>query len=343
MDSQFLQTGKAAIGDLRLRSGRVLSDVTIAYATAGTLNADRSNVVLVTHGFTSSHLFIGRAGPSASEGTWAGLVGSGHAIDTDRFFVVSSAILGSSFGSTSPASLNPETGRPYGLDFPDLTVSDIVEAQRLMLARLGIERLVAVVGPSYGGFQALTWAIDHPDALRGLSMSVSGLHAPEDTTAAALLEMFAADPNWNGGQHYERGGIPDTMTALRLKTMREYRVDVLLARQFPHPEALQQEMLRQAKAWARVIDPNAMIVLARAMESFNAEPHLDRIKARVQLVLSTTDDLFPASNAPGVMRAFARAGVAAEYFELVSDYGHHAAGTDSGKWAAELKRFLNAL
>lgn len=133
--------------------------------------------VLVTHGFTSSHLFIGRASPAASEGTWSGLVGPGRAIDTGRFFVVSSNMLGSSYGSTAPASTDPATGQPYGPDFPRLTLSDIVAAQRRMLSGMGIERLVAVVGPSYGGFQALAWGIDHPGAVRGLSMSVSGLKA----------------------------------------------------------------------------------------------------------------------------------------------------------------------
>lgn len=343
MNTQFLQPATAKIGDLRLRSGILLPDVELAYATLGKLNAERNNVILMTHGFTSSHLFIGRASATSSEGTWAGLVGPGKAIDTDKYFVVSSNMLGSSFGSTSPASINPATGRHYGADFPDLTLSDIVEAQRRMLLQLGIEQLVAVVGPSYGGFQGLTWAIEHPHMLRGISMSVSGIHAPADTTSAALRECFASDENWNNGDHYANGGITRTMVSLRKQTIKDYGIDVLLARQFPDPLLREQEIERQAQAWARVIDPNSMLVLAKAMESFDAEPQLGNIRAKVQLVLSRSDQLFPASNAPAVMQAFKQANVRAEYVALDSDYGHHAAGTDSVKWQEDLRRFVDGL
>lgn len=343
MNAQFLQPGTAHIGALRLRSGALLPDVAIAYATLGTLNAERDNAILLTHGFTSSHLFIGRASATSSEGTWSGLVRPGKAIDTDRFFVVSSNMLGSSFGSTSPASIDPITGKHYGPHFPDLTLSDIVEAQRLMLRQMGIERLVAVVGPSYGGFQGLTWAIDHPQALRGVSMSVSGLHAPTDTTAASLSAFFATDENWNDGHYYERGGIVQTMARLRKQTIEDYGIDVLLMRQFPDPLAREQEIERQAQSWARLVDPNSMLVLAKAMETFDARPLLERIQARVQLVLSRSDRLFPASQAPAIMKAFEQANVRAEYVALDSDYGHHAAGTDYTKWQEELRRFLNSL
>lgn len=343
MNSQLLQTATARIGDLRLRSGVLLRDVGIAYATLGTLNAERSNVILMTHGFTSSHLFIGRASPTSSEGTWSGLVGPGKAIDTDKFFVVSSNMLGSCFGSTSPASINPQTGEPYGPQFPDLTLSDIVEAQRLMLQQMGIETLVAVVGPSYGGFQGLTWAIDHPRMVRGISMSVSGIDAPAGTTTDALRAFFATDENWNDGNYYAQGDMTQTLVRLRKQTMKEYGIDVLLAAKFPDPQALDAEMDRQARAWAGLVDPNSMLVLATAMASFNARPLLNCIQARVQLVLSRTDQLFPASQAPAVMHEFEKAHVRAEYVALDSDFGHHAAGTDSAKWQEDLRRFVNAL
>ena len=343
MSSVILTTGTALVGDLPLKNGGTLADVQIAYATAGTLNAARDNVILVTHGFTSSHLFIGRASETSSEGTWSGLVGPGKAIDTDRFFLVSSNMLGSSFGSTSPASVNPATGRPYGPDFPDITLSDMVEAQRRMLAGMGITQLHAIVGPSYGGFQGLVWAIEHPDAMRGISMSVSGIRPPKDTTAEEFRARFATDPNWNGGHHYETGGILPTMVKLREDTMKSYAVDVLLARDFPDPDDLAREMSRQAQAWAKVSDPNSIIVLAQAMQQMDAVPHLSRIKAKVQYVLSRTDQLFPPSEAADTLTAFEKAGVSAEYVEIDSDFGHHAAGTDSHKWEAELGRFLRSL
>lgn len=343
MSSVILETGIAPIGDLPLRSGKTLRDARIAWASAGRLAPGRDNVVLVTHGFTSSHLFIGRAGPAASEGSWARMVGPGAAIDTDKYFVISSNMLGSSFGSTAPASPDPATGQPYGPDFPHLTLPDIVAGQQALLATMGIDRLHAVVGPSYGGFQALTWAIEHPEAVRGISMSVSGLTPPDDVTPEKLLATFRQDPNWNGGRYYDQGGITGTMARMREQTLRDYGVDVFLRDRFPDPAALDAELRRQAGAWAESFDANAMLALAIAMHSYDARPLLGRIKARVQFALSRTDKLFPPAIAPAAMAAFRAAGVEAEYLEIDSEFGHHAAGTDWAKWSPRLKSFLDSL
>ena len=153
------KTQLAQIGDLPLRSGGTLRAAELAYVTYGALAPDGRNAVLMTHGYTSSHLF---ADGGTAEGDWSTLVGPGRPIDTDRLYVVSSNMLGSSFGSTAPRSTNPATGRPYGPDFPRLTVADIVAAQRRLLDQLGVKHLVAVVGPSYGGAQAFTWAPNTP-------------------------------------------------------------------------------------------------------------------------------------------------------------------------------------
>ncbi len=339
--SALLTTGIAAIGDLRLRSGVVLPDVKIAYATAGTLAPGRDNVILVTHGFTSTHLFIGRADESSAEGTWSGLVGPGRAIDTDRFFVISSNMLGSSYGSTAPASINPKTGKPYGPDFPAITVADIVAAQRQMLLGMGIDRLIAVVGPSYGGFQALSWGVEYPGVARGLGASVTGLRSPGDLSAEGLRAQFAQDPNWNGGWYYDRGGIAGTMAALRERTMRVYGADEYLRARYPDEAQRGEAIRRQARSWGEAFDPNAMIALAGAAERYDVTGLLHRITAPVLYVLSRTDQVFPPSLAPEAMRAFAAAGVRATYFEIDSDHGHHAAGSDSAKWAPVLGRFVN--
>ena len=338
-----LTTGTISIGNLTLRGGAVLRDARIAYATFGTLSAARDNVVLITHGFTSSHMFIDRGGAEASEGSWANLVGPGAAIDTDRFHVVSSNMLGSTFGSTAPASIDPATGRAYGSRFPALSVADIVAGQRAMLGAMGIDRLVAVVGPSYGGFQAFTWGIEYPDAVRGLSASVSGLTAPGGTTPEKLIATFSKDPNWNDGDYYERGGITWTMARMREQTLRDYGVDVSLRARFADPAALNAEVRRQALQWAEGFDANSMLALSIALRTYDARPSLHRIKARVQFVLSRTDKLFPPSIAPGTMAAFAAAGVRAEYAEIDSEFGHHASGSDWAKWAPTLKRFVESL
>ena len=237
-----------------LDSGRVLPEMSLAYETYGRLAPDGRNAILVTHGFTSSQHAAGKYSPSdPTAGSWDGLIGPGKAIDTTRFFVVSSNMLGSSYGSTAPASPNPATGKPYGPDFPDITVRDIVRAQKLLLAALNVNHLVAVAGPSYGGFQAFQWAVTYPDFMYGIVPVVTAPRMRAATDAAqSLIDRFATDPGWNGGWHYDRGGIPKTMAALRYETLLRYGQNEVLAVRIPD-EAERQARLRQmAESWARM-------------------------------------------------------------------------------------------
>jgi homoserine O-acetyltransferase len=325
-----------SIGDLSLRHGGVLRDARLAYTTYGELAADGRNAVLLTHGYTSSHLF---ADASAADGSWAPLVGPARPIDTDRFFVVSSNMLGSSYGSTAPHSIDPETGRAYGPDFPRITLGDIVSAQRRLLDRLGVRELVAVVGPSYGGFQAFTWGVEFPELVRALVPVTTAPRVAGTMAVDALRRRLAADPRWNGGR-YEPGAMVEAMTSLREATLRRYGVEAVLARR--HAEAGDRAAALRAmtRSWAEGFDPHSMLVLGAAADEFDATPQLARMRARVLFVLSTTDSLFPPTLAPEVMSALRAAGVDASYEELDSPCGHLAPGIDADRWAPALARFL---
>lgn len=195
------------IRDFRLGNGEVMPEVTIAYETYGRLAADGRNAVLLTHGFTGSHHFAGRNPANGGQpGSWDGLVGPGKAIDTDRLFVVASNMLGSSFGSTNAASANPRTGEPYGPDFPHITIRDIVAAQKALLDSLGVARLVAVAGPSYGGYQGYQWAVAYPDFMDAIVAVNTAPWASVNTDRqlAEVSEKLAADPEWHGGRYYGR-------------------------------------------------------------------------------------------------------------------------------------------
>ena len=333
------ETQMAAIGDLPLRGGGTLRGAELAYATYGQLAPDGRNAVLLTHGYTSSHLFA-----DGAEGDWSTLVGPGRPIDTDRFFVVSSNMLGSSFGSTAPRSNDPATQRHYGSRFPRLTVADIVAAQRRLLDQLGVTHLVAVVGPSYGGVQAFTWGVEYPDFMSGLVPVCTGIASPRRFRGGGpLRERFAADPGWMGGDYYGAGGMTGMMTTLREETLRSYGIEAALAADFPDPAARAAEITRQARAWAGVFDANSMIALADALASYDVTDQLGRIRARVLYVLSRTDAIFPPSLAEGVMAALRGAGVVANYFEIDSDFGHTASGADAAKWAPALRSFIDSL
>ena len=330
------------ISNFRLKSGEILPELRIAYETYGRLAPDRSNVVLLAHGYTSNHHMVGQPGSTLAEGLWNSLVGPGNAIDTDRLHVVSSNMLGSTYGSTGPADPNPLTGRPYGPDFPDISLVDIVAAQRALLQSLCIEHLVAVIGPSYGGFQAFQWAVSYPDCVDGIVPVTSDFKANAGAAAnlEALVDALEADRNWHGGAYYDHGGVAETMMRLRVETLVQYGIHDLLAPDFPDPVAREVEIERMARKWAAEFDANAMIVLGRASARFDLQAELARIKAAVFFVLSRTDKVFPPSLAPDAMARLRSAGVRAEYFEIDSDLGHAAAGLDGTKWAPQLSAFL---
>ncbi|MBI3325865.1 MAG: alpha/beta fold hydrolase, partial [Nitrospinae bacterium] len=200
-----VQKRTATLENFRLESGQILPEVTLAYETYGQLASDGRNAILIAHGYTSNHHAAGRYSVTdARPGWWDRLIGPGKAIDTTRFFVVSSNMLGSCYGSTGPASLNPATGKPYGPQFPDITMPDIVTAQRDLLTHLGVSHLVAVGGPSMGGRQAFQWAVTFPDFMDGIvAVASSPKGLGKDTAVADLLQRLAGDPNWYGGWYYD--------------------------------------------------------------------------------------------------------------------------------------------
>lgn len=336
------ETQIGRVGDLDLALGGKLRGAELAYVTYGALAPDGRNAVLLTHGHTSSHLFAHRR-EGASEGSWGALVGPGRTIDTDWYFVVSTNMLGSSYGSTGPKTIDPATGKPYGPTFPELTLADMVTAQRRLLDQLGVKHLVAVVGPSYGGFQAFAWGVQHPDFMDGIAPVVSAPKARADADTEALAKRLATDSNWNGGWYYDKGGIAGTMSALREETLRRYGVEQELLPRLPEKAARDAEIKRQADAWARDFDGHSLLVLGRCSKRFDATPELGKIRAKVLYVLSSTDDLFPPSLEPTVMGALKQAGVDARYFLLESPHGHLASGTDALKWAPALQAFLKDL
>ena len=323
--------GSFTFADFRLQNGETMPEVTIAYATRGRLAPDGRNAVLVTHGYTSGQR-MSEPGAGSSEGAWSTLVGPGAPIDTDRCYVVCSNMLGSSFGSTNAASRDPRTGKPYGSRFPHITVADIVTAQRRLLQHLGVQHLRAVVGPSYGGFQAFQWAVTFPDDMNGIVPVVSSPRAQSRDRVATLLARFERNPNWHGGDYYDTPGMFDSMLALRVETLKRYGMN-----------ASDAEITRLASGWAREFDANSLVILGRAMESYDVTPELHRIRVPVLYVLSRTDVLFPPSLAPGVIADLCNAGVDARYFEIDSELGHLASGADAAKWAPVLRDFMTKL
>lgn len=314
-----------AIGDLLLASGQTLPDVQIAYVSHGTLAPDGRNTLLVTHGYTSGPSMLS-TGHHTAEGSWAPLLGPGRPLDTGRFFIVCSNMLGSSFGSTGPSSVNAATGRPWGPDFPRITLADIVAAQHALLQRLGVTHLRAVLGPSYGGFQALQWALDHPAMVDACGAVVSGLHTPGGLDATSARAKYADHPDWHGGWHYGHAGIRERLFEQRMQTLRHYGLDSVLAGRIADPAERQAALARGARDWAERFDPNSLVVLADAASGFDTRARLHELRARLLLVQCTTDAIFPPDD--DARARLAALPQATRFVALDSPYGHMAPGVE---------------
>jgi homoserine O-acetyltransferase/O-succinyltransferase len=333
--------------------GGHLSECKVAYEMHGRLNADGDNAILMVHGYTSSHHVAGRYAPGKHAkgiapdalGWGDALIGPGKAIDTDKYFVVGVNALGSAHGSSGPNSIDPNTGKPFGPTFPELTLRDSVRAQKHLLDDLGVKRLVAVVGPSMGGFQSFQWAVTYPDFMRGIVPSVTApkVRPGGDEVVINLQKRLAADPNWNGGWYYENGGIAKTLAELRYETLVGYGLREVLAASIPDPAARDQAIRSQAETWAKTYDGHSMVTLRKAVNRFDVTGDYDKIKAKVLYVIAPNDRLFPGTMCPAYAQAMRAAGVDLNYVELVTDKGHLASNADALQWAPMLRAFLDSL
>ena len=329
--------------DFRLADGTTMPEATIAYETYGRLAPDGRNAVLFTHGYTGSHHAAGCNPANGNQpGSWDGLIGPGKAIDTDKLFVVAGNMLGSSYGSTNAASRNPATGLPYGADFPAITVRDIVAAQKALLDRLGVRHLVAVAGPSYGGYQAFQWAVAYPEFMDAIVPvnTAPWASANTDKQLAEVTARLATDPDWNGGHYYGTAECKGRLIEIRIETLKRYGIEANLAPRYPDAVEREAAIRAQAANWAKNWDANSLIILRRALLGFDTRPDFHKIRAQVLYMLCRSDALFPPKIAPAVIAALHAAGVAARYFELDSDLGHSSTGAEHAKWSPVLREFL---
>ena len=339
--------------DFRLESGQVLAVLELAYETYGTLGPKRDNAILVVHGYTSSHHAAGRNAPGkqgrgVAEGTigwFDGLIGSGKAVDTDRYFVISVNALGSAHGSTGPNAEDPRTGKPYGPTFPDVTMRDIVAAQRMLVDSLGLPSLVAVIGPSMGGFQSFQWAASYPGFMKAIVPSVTAPRSPGGLDRVeALQKRLASDPNWNGGWYYENGGIARTLEEIRFETLMNYGQNEILAETMPDPKARELAIRANAKAWSQIYDGHSMVVLRKAIGGFDITGDYAKLRnTKVLYVQSPSDKLFDIALSPAYVSDMRRAGIDVTYVELPTNKGHMASHADAALWAPILGAFLKRL
>jgi homoserine O-acetyltransferase len=334
--------------ELRLKSGATLRPVTLAYETYGTLNADRSNTILICHALSGDAHVAGQHSPhDRKPGWWDDAVGPGKAFDTDRFFIVCSNVIGGCSGSTGPSSISPETGRPYGLSFPVVTVADMVEAQRWLIDALGIPSLLCVTGGSMGGMQALQWAVSYPDRVRSALVLASTACTSAQTIALNEVPRQAiyADPNWNEGDYYGKeppnAGLAVArmighITYLSETSMREKFGRRLQERErygydFATEFEVESYLKYHGNRFTSRFDANSFLYITKAIDYFDlslgrgdlSEAFAD-VKAKILVLSYSSDWLYPPEQSEELVRGLLRNGIDASYVEIKSDYGHDA-------------------
>jgi homoserine O-acetyltransferase len=352
---------------LILDAGGRIDHLQVAYQTYGALDRDRANAILVCHALTGDQHAANRNPVTGKPGWWDLLIGPGKPIDTDRYFVICSNVVGSCMGTTGPASTNPATGRPYGLDLPVITVRDMVRAQGMLLDRLGIETLFSVAGGSLGGMQVLQWAASYPERVfSALPLAAGARHSSQNIAFHEVgRQAIMADPEWRHGRYLEAGTSPRKGLAVaRMAAHITYLSDEALHRKFGRnlqdrekptfgfdaDFQVESYLRHQGMTFVDRFDANSYLYLTRAMDYFDlAAEHGGRLanafkgsKTRFCVASFTSDWLFPTSESKTVVRALNAAGASVSFVEIESDRGHDSFLLDEPELFSTVRGFLSS-
>lgn len=352
---------------LTLDCNKELAPFSIAYQTYGTLNKNKSNAILICHALTGDQ-YVASAHPMTGKpGWWESIVGSGKPIDTDRFFVICSNILGGCMGSTGPASLNPKTGKPYGVDFPVITIGDMVRAQVRLIDHLEIDQLFSVVGGSMGGMQVLEWAANHHDRVfSAIPIATAAWHTPQNIAFHEVgRQAVMADPDWCGGNYHAHGKVPKnglgvarmaahitylSEDALHSKFGRNLQAGSALTFSFDADFQVESYLRHQGSTFVDRFDANSYLYITRAMDYFDLALEHDDILAkaftgtqtRFCVVSFTSDWLYPTRESRDIVQALNAVAANVSFVEIESNKGHDAFLLDEEVFFGTVRGFLDS-
>ncbi|WP_342162696.1 homoserine O-acetyltransferase MetX [Methylobacterium sp. SD21] len=348
-------------------AGVRLAPFQIAYQTAGTLNADRSNAVLICHALTGDQHFAHTHPLTGKPGWWETLVGPGKPVDTDRYFVICSNVIGSCMGTTGPASIDPATGRPYGLDFPLMTIRDMVRAQAMLLDHLGINSLFLCIGGSMGGMQVLQWAALYPERVfAAMPIATGARHSAQNIAFHEVgRQAIMADPAWADGRYLEEGTRPAkglgvarmgahitylSEPALHRKFGRRFQGGSAPTFSFNADFQIESYLRHQGLSFVERFDANAYLYLTRAMDYFDLAADHGGVLAnafrgtttRFCVISFTSDWLFPTADSRVIVHALNAAAAPVAFVEVETDKGHDAFLLDEPAMFAAARGFIDA-
>jgi homoserine O-acetyltransferase len=340
-----VQTQYFTFGGLALENGEKLSPITLAYETYGALNDKKSNAVLILHALSGDAHVAGVHPGQNNPGWWDTMVGPGKAFDTDRYYVICSNVLGGCKGSTGPSSINPKTHKPYALSFPLITINDMVRAQRRLIDHLGIEKLLAVVGGSMGGMQALQWLVKYPNRIRSsIPIATAIRHSPQQIAFDEVgRQAVMADSHWKSGNYY--GGAPPAkgLAVARMIGHITYMSDKSMIEKFGRHKKSEREPFKftadfevegylryRGDNFVKRFDANSYLYITKAIDNFDAaegrhfQDIIEGVKAKVLVIAFKSDWLYPPYQSKEIVKACKLAGLEVTYCEVDSTYGHDA-------------------
>lgn len=352
---------------LRLDAGIDLGPWQIAYQSYGRLNAERTNAILICHALTGDQHVASPNPLTGKPGWWETLVGPGKPIDTDRFFVVCTNVIGGCMGTTGPASTNPANGRAWALDFPLVTIRDMVRSQAMLMDRLGIARLFCVIGGSMGGMQVLQWAASYPDRVFAAMPIASGARHSAQNIAFHEVgrQAVMADPDWRAGRYLDEGARPRKGLAVarmgaHITYLSEGALHRKFGRTFQDREAptftfdadfqIESYLRYQGVSFVERFDPNSYLYVTRAMDYFDLAADYGGVLAhafrnslaRFCVISFTSDWLFPTRESRAVVHALNAGGAKVGFVEVESDKGHDAFLLDEPEMFAAARGFLDS-
>jgi homoserine O-acetyltransferase len=350
---------------LKLDCGVELAPFTLAYTTLGTLNADRSNAVLICHALTGDQYVSERHPVTGKPGWWEQLVGPGRVLDPKNYFIICANVIGGCMGSTGPSDLDPASGKPYGLSFPVITIRDMVRAQLRLVDHFGIDQLFAVLGGSMGGMQVLEWAASYPDRVFSvLPIATSARHSAQNIAFNEVgRQAIMADPDWCGGNYLVEGRNPHrglavarmaahitylSEQALHLKFGRNLQDRRRLSYGFEADFQVESYLRHQGSTFVERFDANSYLYITRAMDYFDLAAEHDGVlaeafratKTRFCVLSFTSDWLFPTSESRALVHALNAVAANVSFVEIPSDRGHDAFLLDEPEFHKVLAGFL---
>jgi len=347
--------------EMPLEFGGKLGPITLAYETYGTLNADKSNAILILHALSADAHAAGYHRGDKNPGWWDPMIGPGKPFDTNRYFVICSNVIGGCKGSTGPSSINPKTGKPYALSFPGITIGDMVRAQRYLIDFLGIEKLFCVAGGSMGGMQVLQWVASYPDRVRAaIPIATTLKHSPQQIAFNEVVrQSIMSDPAWRNGEYYEYGQ-PERGLALarmigHITFMSDKSMEEKFSRRLKNGNynfnfgvdfEVESYLRYKGDAFVKRFDANSYLYITKAMDYFDLSggrliPPGRRVDSRFLVISFKSDWLYPSYQSQEIVRELKMRFVDATYCELRSTYGHDAFLVELDEMKEIIRHFLD--